>query len=287
MNPFENYLKQLSNAKAILNLDDNAYHVLSQPQRIIEISIPVLMDDGTMKLFTGYRVQFNNSRGPFKGGIRYHPNVDMHEVKALSAWMAVKCAVVNIPMGGGKGGIIVNPKDLSKGELERLSKGYIKQMHDFLGPTLDVPAPDVYTTSEIMGWMLEEYQKHHGDHYTTKAFITGKPISMGGSLGRDKSTAQGGVYVLMDAIEKFGLTGIIKVAIQGFGNAGSVAAELLYKNKNFKIVAISDSKGGVHNIDGLNIPDLLKHKEETGSVQNFDYSRNISYEELLELDVDV
>jgi len=284
MNPYENYLKQLDNAAKIISLDKSTHEALKYPEHIIEVNIPVLMDGGSLRIFQGFRVQFNNARGPYKGGIRYHQNVDMNEVKALSAWMAMKCSVVNIPMGGGKGGIIVNPKELSKGELERLSKGYINQMHNFLGPLIDVPAPDVYTTPEIMAWMLEEYQKHHGNNYSTKAFITGKPLDKGGSLGRDKATAQGGIYILYDALKKYDIKDPL-IAIQGFGNAGSVAASILAKE--FKIIAISDSKGAIYNPSGLDVEALFKHKEKTGTVQGFASSKNISNEELLELDVDV
>ena len=286
MDPFQNYLKKLDKAKDTIKFNDKIYEILTRPQRIIEVNIPVEMDSGETKIFTGYRVQYNNFRGPYKGGIRYHHNVDMNEVKALSAWMTMKCAVVDIPMGGGKGGIIVNPKQLSKGELERLSRGYIKAMHESIGPFIDVPAPDVYTTPEIMSWMMDEYMKHNGYHYMNRAVITGKPVKDGGSLGRDKSTALGGYYVLLDALEKYSIKNP-RVAIQGFGNAGSVMAELLANNKDMIVVAVSDSKGGIYKKDGINVKRLLAHKTETGTVQDFQDAINISNEELLELDVDV
>lgn len=283
MDPFQNYLKKLEKAKHVIKLNEELYEVLKVPQKIIEISIPVEMDNGSTKIFTGYRIQYNNFRGPYKGGIRYHHNVDMQEVKALAAWMALKCAVVDIPMGGGKGGVIVNPKELSKAELEKLSRGYIKQMHNFLGPFVDVPAPDVYTTPEIMSWMVDEYMKYHGNHYMNKAVITGKPLDKGGSLGRDKSTALGGYYVLLDALEKYDIENP-SIAIQGFGNAGSVMAEILEKQK---VVAISDSKGGIYKKEGINIKELFKHKEKNGTVQYFPGAQNITNSELLELDIDV
>lgn len=284
MDPFQNYIKKLTKAKEVIKLNDELYETLKRPQRIIEISIPVKMDSGETKIFTGYRVQYNNFRGPYKGGIRYHHNVDMSEVKALAAWMTMKCAVVGIPMGGGKGGVIVNPKELSKGELERLSRGYIKEMHNSLGPFIDVPAPDVYTNSEIMAWMMDEYMKHNGYHYINKAVITGKPLDKGGSLGRDKSTALGGYYVLIDALQKYSIKNPT-IAIQGFGNAGGVMAELL--SENYKIVAISDSKGGIYKKNGIDIKELIEHKNKTGTVQGFEGAENISNEELLELNVDV
>lgn len=284
MDPFQNYLKKLEKAKNTIKFNETIYEILKCPQKIIEINIPVEMDSGETKIFTGYRVQYNNFRGPYKGGIRYHHNVDMAEVKALAAWMAMKCAVVNIPMGGGKGGIIVNPKELSKNELEKLSRGYIKAMHPSLGPFIDVPAPDVYTTPEIMAWMVDEYMKHTGHNYQNLAVITGKPLDKGGSLGRDKSTAKGGYYVLIDALETYSIKNP-RIAIQGFGNAGSVMAELL--GDKYLVVAISDSKGAIYKKDGINIKELLKHKEKTGTVQNFTGSENITNEELLELEVDV
>lgn len=286
MDPFQNYLKKLEKAKDTIKFNDKIYEILTRPQRIIEVNIPVEMDSGETKIFTGYRVQYNNFRGPYKGGIRYHHNVDMHEVKALSAWMVMKCAVVGIPMGGGKGGVIVNPKELSKGELERLSRGYMKAMHSLLGPFIDVPAPDVYTTPEIMSWMMDEYMKHNGYHYMNKAVITGKPIKDGGSLGRDKSTALGGYYVLLDALEKYSIKNP-KIAIQGFGNAGSVMAELVDDTTGMTVIAISDSKGAIYKKDGIDIKKLIEHKAKNGSVQNFPGSENITNEELLELEVDV
>lgn len=284
-NPFENALKQLQNAASILKIDTSIHEELKSPKRVLMVSIPVKMDSGETKVFTGFRSQYNDALGPFKGGIRYHWNVSLDEVKALSFWMTMKCAVVGIPLGGGKGGIIVNPKELSEGELERLSRGYIQAIYKYIGPTQDVPAPDVYTTPQIMGWMLDEYEKLVGEH--APGVITGKPLALGGSAGRGFSTAQGGVYVLQEAVKKMGWNPReVSVAIQGFGNAGSFMAKILY-SLGYKIVAASDSKGGVKNLNGLDVEKLDQHKEKTGSVMGFEGSETISNEELLEMDVHV
>lgn len=284
-NPFENAQTQLGNAAKIINLDKNIHEILREPKRIMTVSIPVKMDNGDTKLFTAFRSQFNDALGPFKGGIRYHPGVNLDEVKALSLWMTMKCAVVGIPLGGGKGGIIVDPKTLSLGELERLSRGYIQAIYKYIGPTQDVPAPDVYTTPQIMAWMLDEYEKLVGEH--APGMITGKPLSVGGSEGRGFSTAQGAVYVTGEAVKKMGWTpSDVTVAIQGFGNAGSHMAKILY-DMGYKIVAASDSKGGVQNIFGLDVAALEAHKEKTGSVVGFAGTEAISNEALLELPVHV
>ncbi|MEM4260614.1 MAG: Glu/Leu/Phe/Val dehydrogenase [Candidatus Woesearchaeota archaeon] len=281
MNPYENYLKMLETVNKKIKIDEYVYEVLKKPMRIIQVSIPVVMDNGKTKIFEGYRIQFNNARGPFKGGIRYHPDVNIDEVKALSAWMALKCAVAHIPLGGAKGGIVVNPKELSHAELERLSRGYIQKLHNDLGPDKDIPAPDVYTTPEIMGWMLDEYEKFHG---RSPGMITGKPIELGGSKGRDKATAMGGFFILLDALKVLNVKNP-SIAIQGFGNAGSVIAELLFE-KGYKVVAISDSKSGIFKNDGLNIKELLEYKKKIGMVKGF-IGKDITNKELLELDVDV
>ncbi len=257
---------------------------LQQPDRDIRISIPVKMDDGTLKIFEGYRVEYNNTLGPYKGGIRYHPETEINEVKALAFWMVLKCAVVGIPMGGGKGGVTVDPKKLSKNELERLSRGWARGLSDVLGPHKDVPAPDVNTTPEIMTWIADEYSKITGD--TTGAVITGKPLSGGGSEGRDTSTAQGGFYVF-DALQKeLGLPEVCRVVVQGFGNVGSNVAEI-FTQRGHKVAAISDSKGGIYNNEGLNIEKLLEYKKTTGSLFDFPGSRNITNEELLKTECDL
>ncbi len=280
--PFVGAQKQLEKVKKLINLDDNIFEQLKSPQKFLEVSIPVKMDNGTVKVFTGYRSQFNNARGPYKGGIRFHPQVNESEVKALSMWMALKTAVVGIPLGGGKGGVIVNPKELSSSELEKLSRGYIQGIYKLIGPTVDVPAPDVYTDPKIMGWMLDEYEKLTGGG--APGVITGKPLSVGGSKARSYSTAQGGFYVLEQAVKKLKLKDV-RVAVQGFGNAGATMAKIVAKN-GYSVVAVSDSRGGIFNTDGLDIEKLFEHKEKTGSVVNFAEAKNIE-EDILFQEVDI
>jgi len=283
-NPFENAMSQLNKAAQIMNLDKNLHEILKQPDRVLTVAIPVKMDNGKIKVFTGYRSQFNNAMGPYKGGIRYHQNVSIDEVKALSFWMMVKCATVNIPMGGGKGGVIVDCKTLSVGELERLSRGYIQKIWRSVGAQIDVPAPDMYTTPTIMGWMQNEFEKLLG--HADPGFITGKAIKDGGSEGRETATAQGGVYCVKELAKKIGLNPAeTKVAIQGMGNVGGFMAKIL-ASEGYKIVAISDSKGGVYG-ENLDLNKLFTHKEQTGSVQNFEGTQNVSNAELLELPVDI
>ncbi len=260
---YSNAMEQLKEVKELIGLDDNVYEQLKEPKRLTRVAIPVKMDNGQTKVFIGYRSQFNDARGPFKGGIRFHPGVSESEVKALSAWMTWKTATVNLPLGGGKGGVIVDPKQLSVGELERLSRGYIKALYNVLGPTVDVPAPDVYTTPQIMAWMLDEYESIVGHH--APGVITGKPLSLGGSAGRGESTALGGVFVLEEAIAKIGLTKNASVAIQGLGNAGGTMAKLLAK-AGFKVVAVSDSQGAIYKAEGLDVPAVLAHKAKGGKL---------------------
>jgi len=284
-NPFGNAMKQLDKAASIMNLDNNIHEVLKQPDRVLTVSIPVKMDSGEVKVFTGYRSQFNNTLGPYKGGIRYHWNVTIDEVKALSFWMAIKCATVNIPLGGGKGGIIVNPKEMSEGEVERLSRGYIQKIWRNIGSDKDVPAPDVYTTPQIMAWMRDEYEKLVG--HPDPGVITGKPIEDGGSEGRGYSTAQGGVYCVRELAKKMDMNpSETTVAIQGFGNAGSFMAKIL-SSLGYKIVAVSDSRGAIFSEAGLDIAAVEAFKTETKSVTDFPGVKNLRNEELLELDVDV
>lgn len=248
-NPFVNALAQLGQAAAIMELESALHERLKTPQAVHSASIPVTMDDGSAQEFTAYRSQYSDALGPFKGGIRYHPGVTLDEVKALSFWMTIKCAVAGLPLGGGKGGVIVDPKQLSESELERLSRGYVQAFYKHLGPTKDVPAPDVYTNAQVMAWMLDEYEKLVGEH--APGMITGKPLSLGGSRGRDKATAQGGVFVLTHAVKKLSWNPReLTVVIQGYGNAGAQLAKLLYK-EGYKIVAVSDSQGGVYNEDGI------------------------------------
>ncbi|MFH0857504.1 MAG: Glu/Leu/Phe/Val dehydrogenase, partial [Candidatus Magasanikbacteria bacterium] len=285
MNAYENAMEQLNKAARVINLDPNIHEILRAPDRFVEVSVPVKMDDGKIKVFTGYRSQFNNALGPYKGGIRYHQNVSVDEVKALSFWMMVKCATVNIPMGGGKGGIIVNPKELSEGELERMSRSYIQKIWRLIGSDKDVPAPDVYTTPQIMGWMRDEYEKLLG--HADPGVITGKPIEQGGSEGRGFSTAQGGVYCTRELVDKMGWKKEeTKVAIQGFGNAGGHMAKIL-SGLGYRIVALSDSRGAIVNMEGLDVLAVEKHKEETESVLGFPGAQDITNDELFELEVDI
>lgn len=276
-------LNQFNKAASLLKIDEGIKELLTSPKRSIQVSIPVRMDDGKIKVFQGFRTQFNDLRGPTKGGIRYHPDVSLEEVKALSFWMTWKNIVVDVPFGGGKGGVICNPKELSNGELERLSRGYIEALHKFIGPEKDIPAPDVYTNPQIMAWMADEYHRIEG--HNVFGMITGKPIELGGSHGRAQATAQGGVYVLEEALKTFNIKQA-KIAIQGFGNAGMTVAKLL-ADKDYKIVAVSDSKAAIYNPEGFEISKLIEHKISTKSVKEFSNSKEISNEELLGLDVEV
>ena len=280
---FENVLKQMDKAFSHLDIKPDVKKILQTPERILEVSIPVKMDDGSTKIFTGYRVQFNSARGPTKGGIRFHPNVSLDEVKSLASWMTWKTAVVNLPYGGAKGGVIVNPKELSERELESLSRGYIRAVADFIGVDKDVPAPDVYTNPKIMGWMMDEYEKIV--RHKEPGVITGKPLSLGGSEGRGFATALGAFYVIEKAIEKIKLDEKPKFAIQGFGNAGMFLAKILHEH-GYKVLAVSDSKGGIYDPNGLDIPKVIETKKQTGSVTNYS-AEKITNSELLELDVDV
>jgi glutamate dehydrogenase/leucine dehydrogenase len=295
-NLFKNALTQLASVTQYIEAPSSVIDQLKQPQRIIEVAIPVLMDDHSIKVFTGYRVQYNNARGPFKGGIRFHEDTDLNEVKALSFWMAVKTAVVNIPLGGGKGGVTVDPKKLSRGELERLSRGYIRALKDFIGPNIDVPAPDVNTTPQIMAWMVDEYLQLKGQG--NLGVITGKPLEFGGSAGRTEATGLGGFYILEALSKKLKINPKkTTVAIQGFGNVGYYLAKFLYE-AGYKIVAVSDSKSGIYDKRqlGMNPEILLAIKNEKGFSQgcygnskNYDYKnyQAISNEKLLELAVDI
>ena len=279
---FENVKKQIDKALKFMEIDENVKQILFSPERILEVSIPVKMDNGKIKVFKGFRVQYNSARGPTKGGIRFHQDVNLDEVKSLASWMTWKCAVVDIPYGGAKGGVIVNPKELSDRELERLSRNYIRKIADFIGVDKDIPAPDVYTNPKIMAWMLDEYEtivrkKEPG-------MITGKPLSIGGSKVRGIATALGAFYVIQEAL-KYLKIDKPTFAIQGFGNAGMNLAKILYEN-GYKVVAVSDSKGGVYGRDGLNIPEIINLKKSGKSVSEYK-GEKISNEKLLELDVDV
>ena len=285
MNVYDNALRQLEIAAKLMNLNKETLAQLSSPERIVMASLPVRMDDGGLQIFQSYRVQYNSARGPYKGGIRFHPQVDLDEVKALSFWMAIKCAVVDIPLGGGKGGVVVDPKSLSEAEIERLSRAWVQAFRDVIGPDKDIPAPDVYTNPQIMAWMADEYSKLVGKK--TLGVVTGKPLDYGGSKGRDKATATGGFYVLQEAIKEKGLKPKdLKVAVQGFGNAGAIMAKLLFDD-GYKVVAVADSKSVIYDKSGLDIDKLIEHKQKTKSVKGFSRSKEISTEELFELKVDV
>ncbi len=285
INPYENALKQLEIAANIIRLDKGLYEFLRKPKRVLEVSLPVRMDDGDIKVFTGYRVQHNDARGPYKGGIRYHPAVTLDEVKALATWMTWKCAIVDIPLGGGKGGIICDPKSMSIDELERLTRRYAYAISDIIGPEVDIPAPDVYTTSREMGWIMDTYSILKGK--TLAGVITGKPLPIGGSKGRDEATGRGLSFCVREATKKanMDMKGA-RVAIQGFGNAGTFAAKLL-NEMNATIIAVSDSTGGVYNDNGLDVNALINYKRDTGKVKNFANTKKITNAELLELECDI
>ncbi len=285
LNPFKIVQKQIKEACDKLGYDDSVYELLKEPERVMTVHIPVKMDDGTIKTFTGFRSQHNTAVGPAKGGVRFHPDVNLDEVKALSTWMTFKCSVVGIPYGGAKGGIKVNPKELSEGELERLSRAYFRAIAPIIGPEKDIPAPDVYTNPQVMSWFMDEFSKLKG--YNTPGVVTGKPIELGGSKGRDKATAQGCAYTIREAAKRIGLD--LKgatVAVQGYGNAGSFSAILL-NELGCKIVAVNDSKGGAYSESGIDPYAILKHKQETGSVKGFEGTEEILGKDLLELDVDI
>ncbi|MEE9393896.1 MAG: Glu/Leu/Phe/Val dehydrogenase [Planctomycetota bacterium] len=286
-NPFKMAQRQLRDANQYLKLDEGTLALLLEPLRELHVSLPVKMDDGSTKVFKGFRVQYNDARGPTKGGIRFHPDETIDTVRALAAWMTWKTAVVDIPLGGGKGGIICNPKELSLGELERLSRQYVRQVGRILGLEKDVPAPDVYTTPQVMAWMADEISWQRG--FNAPGTFTGKPLSYGGSHGRGDATARGGVFCLREALKVTDVGDGATFAVQGFGNAGQHMAllvpELLGRDK--KLVAASDSKGGVYDPEGLSVPDLIEHKTRTGSVIGFGNTQAVSNKELIELDMDI
>jgi glutamate dehydrogenase/leucine dehydrogenase len=276
---------QLERTYRELKLSQEELELLEHPRRTFIVSFPVRMDDGGTRMFTGYRVQYNDARGPTKGGIRFHPKLSLEDVRNLAFLMALKCAVVDVPFGGAKGGIVVNPKELSDGELERLTRGYIRAIHSFIGPHRDIPAPDVYTDERIMAWILDEYEKTLGE--SAPGVVTGKPLALGGSKARSYSTALGGSYVLEEAMKQFGIAKRrCSVAIQGFGNAGSNIARILYEN-GYRVIAVSDSRGGVLEEEGLDIEKVVEHKKATGSVIDYPGGQNITNEELLALECDV
>ena len=291
---FEDAIRRLDLAARYSKIDPEALERLKVPRAVLEVGIPVRMDDGSEKVFIGYRVRYNDTRGPAKGGIRFHPSVSVSEMKALAMWMTLKTAVVDIPFGGGKGGVIVDPKALSRLELERLSRGYMRAIAHVVGPDTDIPAPDVYTNAMIMGWMYDEYSRI--SRTREPAVITGKPIPLGGSLGREDATGRGVYYVIKEIErQREWKPSEITVAVQGFGNAGQHAVNLLFQD-GYKIVAVSDSKGGIYRPEGFHIPSLMEVKNESRrleavycreSVIELVDAEKITNEELLELDVDI
>ena len=285
-NPFRIAQQQLDDAAEQLGLDDATHELLRWPMHELKVTLPVRMDDGSTRIFHGFRIQYNTARGPAKGGIRWHPDETIDTVRALAAWMTWKTSVVDIPLGGGKGGIICNPKELSENEKERLARAYIRAIGRSLGVSRDVPAPDVYTTPQIMAWMMDEYETIVGEKHP--GVITGKPIPVGGSQGRGDATARGGIYVTQEAAQTYGID--LKeqtMAIQGFGNAGQHGARLGETILGLKLVAASDSKGGVYNPKGIDVESLIEYKQRNGSLKGFPEAEEISNEQLLESEVAV
>ncbi len=285
INPWHVAQQQFDRAADRLNLDPGLRKVLREPRRELTVHFPVKMDDGSVQVFTGYRVQHNLGRGPAKGGLRYHQDVSLDEVKALAMWMTWKCAVVGIPYGGGKGGVIVDPKRLSAKEVEGLTRRFATEIEVLIGPERDIPAPDVNTNAQVMAWIMDTYSMHQG--YTVPGVVTGKPISLGGSEGRNEATARGAVFCIVEAARQVGIDLTQStVAIQGFGNAGSIAARLM-QQQGSTVVAVSDSTAGIQNPNGLDVDRVIAWKQEHGSVRGFPGSTEVSNAELLELECDV
>ncbi len=284
-NPFEAMSERFDRAAQLLGLDEDLYKVMRVPSREIKVYIPVRMDTGHIQVFEGFRVQHNFARGPAKGGIRYAPDVSLDEVKALSAWMTWKCAVVNVPFGGGKGGIICNPIQMSIGELERMTRRYTAELIDFIGPDKDVPAPDMNTNEQTMAWIMDTYSMHA--RHTVTAVVTGKPIALGGSLGRREATGRGVLFTVNEAIKRYNLTPEkTSVVVQGSGNVGGIGAELMHE-QGYKIVAISDIASGIYNNKGLDIPKVLEFLQKNKSLEGFPEAEPVGNKELLELECDV
>ncbi len=289
IDPFEMAVQQLERAAQFMDISEEALEWLKRPMRIVEVSVPLEMDDGSVKVFTGFRVQHNWARGPTKGGIRWHPAETLSTVKALATWMTWKVAVMDLPYGGGKGGIIVDPKKLSEREQERLARSYIRAIYDVIGPWTDIPAPDVYTNPKIMAWMMDEYEAIMRRKGPAFGVITGKPPGVGGIVARMDATARGAAFTIREAAKALGWDGLKgkTIAIQGYGNAGYYMAKIMSEEYGMKVVAVSDSKGGIYMEDGINADEVLKWKREHGSVKDFPGATNITNEELLELEVDV
>ncbi len=284
-NPFESMMSRFDRAAQLLQLDSDLYAVMRVPNRELKVYIPTRMDSGRMEVFEGYRVQHNFARGPAKGGIRYSPDVTLDEVRALAAWMTWKCAVVNVPFGGAKGGVICDPQQMSLGELERMTRRYAAELVDFIGPEKDVPAPDMNTNEQTMAWIMDTYSMHA--RHTVTACVTGKPIDLGGSSGRREATGRGLLFVINEAVKRFRMSPTAtRVVVQGSGNVGGIAAELLHE-AGYKIVAISDVHGGIYNPAGIDIPNALRHLRTTRSFEGYEGVETVSNQELLELDCDV
>lgn len=285
-NPWQAAMQVFDSAADLLQLEEGVRNRAKYPERELTVNFPAKLRDGRIRIFTGYRVQHNTARGPAKGGIRYHPNVSLDEVRALASWMTWKCAVVGIPFGGGKGGVICNPKEMNVLELENMTRRFASELVGFIGPDRDIPAPDVYTNAQTMAWIMDTYSMHVG--HSVPGVVTGKPIAIGGSRGRNEATGRGCVYVIVEAAKhlKLNLNGATAV-IQGFGNAGSIAARLLADEHGTKIIAVNDSTGSAYNKSGLDMPALLAYKEKTGKVKGFPGSDNLSNDELLALRCDV
>jgi len=284
---YENAMRQLEEAAKVIQLDSHLIEVLENPKNIVQFTIPLRRDNGKVELYHGYRVQHNDARGPYKGGVRYHPQVDLDEVKSLAFWMSIKTAVVGIPFGGAKGGVTVDPKKLSIIEKEYLSRGYVRGIKNNIGPEKDIPAPDVNTDGQVMAWMMDEYTSFAGKH--EPAAFTGKPVEVGGMPDREPATGQGGVYVLAEHVESFpDKKKEYTIAIQGFGNVGRFFAEIIhYSDLPFTIIGVSDSSGAVVNKDGIDIPFLVSHKKETGKVCDFESCSNLTEEDFFALDADI
>jgi glutamate dehydrogenase (NAD(P)+) len=284
-NPFESMMERFDEAARLLKLDPNIYTILRWPNREVTLYIPVMMDDGNYQVFTGYRVQHNSARGPAKGGIRYSPDVSLDEVRALASWMTWKCAVVNIPFGGAKGGIICDPRQMSLGELERLTRRYTAELLDFIGPERDVPAPDMNTNEQVMAWIMDTYSMHA--RHTVTAVVTGKPIEIGGSRGRKEATGRGLLFVCNEACNKFNLDlGETRVVIQGAGNVGGTAAMLMHQ-EGYKVVGIADITGALYNPSGLDVPGVLNYLKEYKTVEDYAEADHVTTQEFLELDCEI
>jgi glutamate dehydrogenase (NAD(P)+) len=284
-NPFESMMKRFDRAAQLLNLDPDLYAVMRVPNRELKVYIPVRMDSGRLQVFEGYRVQHNFARGPAKGGIRYAPDVTIEEIRALAAWMTWKCAVVNVPFGGGKGGVICDPQQMSAGELERLTRRYAAELIDIIGPEKDVPAPDMNTNEQTMAWIMDTYSMHA--RHTVTAVVTGKPIDIGGSAGRREATGRGLLFVINEAIKRFKMSPPnTRVVVQGSGNVGGIGAQLLHE-AGYKVLAISDINGGIYNPNGIDIPKALAHLRATRSFEEYEDVERISNEDLLEIECDV